>query len=500
MTPHTPAKSSEPESAPPSTRSVGKKRTVLLLLTAAVLSLGCMAIGARGEYRLGPGTVRMEVRPDLQGRTVLSVPPFGTVSADTHQAPLRVQLSPQSVSPSGTQELVESRPSQQQLMQDLREQLVDGVRRLTWRVGLSGLLGGLLAALLFRARSARQIVGAALAGTLLPLLLYGATFAQYDADAFRQPTLTGALSMSPDLLGPVQQFGDRFRQLRSELYEISTITFSLHQFLAQQSPIPPDAIRVLHISDLHLNPVGFDVAEQVAERFDVALVIDSGDLTAEGTELESAFAERIAEFSVPYVFVRGNHDSEATAATVAAAPNGLVLDGELVSVAGLKVFGVGDPLFTPDKSVEQPSTREQIRAKRRFASTVAEQVADLDTVPDVTVVHDSLIAGRITGQVPLVIFGHSHRFEDYEHRDTRMLAVASTGAAGLKSLDPDSDSFIGAQVLYFERDSRRLLGYDRIEVQGPQQEFRLSRTVVTDPDEPEEPEPEPEERIIPSPG
>lgn len=460
----------------------GKLRTLALVLAAIVLSLVAMALAGRGEYHLGPGTVLIDARPDLTGSTVVSIPPFGSVRADTHWPPLRLKLAPQSVNPDSAQTLVESQPTQQDLIEVLRADLTSALMRLTWRVALAGLAGGLLAALLFRTRSPSRILAAALTGTVVPVALYGATFVQYSPEAFRQPTLTGALSRSPELLGPIHQFGQRFEELRTELDEIGSATFSLYQFLTDQSPLPSDAIRVLHISDLHLNPVGLDVALRIADGFDVAFVIDSGDLTAEGTELEAEFTQRISEFSVPYVFVRGNHDSDVTAAAVAAQPNARVLDGDLVTIGGLDVFGVGDPLFTADKTVEQPTNQQQADAKQRFAAKVREQVEALESPPDVTVIHDRLVGSQIIGRVPLILFGHRHRFETDERDGTRFLGVASTGAAGLKSLAPNSRDLMGAQVLYFDPDDGRLLAYDRIEVQGPQQNFTLDRTLVDEED------------------
>jgi hypothetical protein len=145
---------------------------------------------------------------------------------------------------------------------------------------------------------------------------------------------------------------------------------------------------------------------------------------------------------------------------------------------GLKIFGIGDPLFTPDKTVEQPTNDEQRRAKEEFAEQVEDQVAALNAVPDIVVLHDPISTLELRGRVPLVLHGHLHEWSDEETDATIVLGVASTGAAGLKSLAPDSDSAIALQVLYLDRESHRLLGYDRIDVRGPSQQFMLKRTIV----------------------
>lgn len=453
-------------------------RWVEVVLAAVILSLVLTAAAVRGTYDLGPGKVDIRLRPQLQGETVVEIPPFGSIRADTHRAPAAVVLSPASVDPFAAQELVESRPNQQDLVAALRADLEEAFRLFALRLLVAGLVAGVLVAAIARAHRG-ELAAALGAGVLAPLILYAATFSGYNPLAFRQPTLTGALSRSPELLGPVSQFGQRFSALRNELDEIGSITFQLYQFLAEQSPIPADAIKVLHISDLHLNPVGYDVAQQVATRFDVSAVIDSGDATAEGTAVEVGFLDRIRGFDVPYFFVRGNHDSADTQAAVAAQPNARVLDGDLGEVDDVTIFGIGDPLFTPDKTVEQPSTDEQRRAKRAFAERVEGQVAALEEVPDITVLHDPISARELPGRVPLVLHGHLHEWSAEQDEGTFILGVGSTGAAGLKSLAPDSESPISMQVLYLDRDDRRLLGYDRIDVRGPSQQFMLRRTVVS---------------------
>jgi predicted phosphodiesterase len=465
-------------------------RWLEIALAAALLSLALMAAAVRGEYDLGPGKVEIGLRPQLNGTTVVSIPPFGSIEAATHLSPVEVVLSPTSVDTYSAEALVESRPTQDALVATLRADLIEALKKYALRLLLGGLVAGALVAAIARVRSPWELAIALGAAVFAPLGLYLGAFAGYNPDAFRQPTLTGAISRSPELLGPVQQFGQRFNALRTELDEIGGITFQLYQFLAEQDPIPTDAIRVLHISDLHLNPVGYDVAQLVADRFDVEAVIDSGDATAEGSPLEVGFLDRITGFDVPYLFIRGNHDSSVTQEAVASKPNARIVDGTVTEVGGLKIFGVGDPLFTPDKQVEQPTTDEQKQAKRAFSRTVEEQFEALEETPDLVVIHDKLAASRLYGDVPLIIHGHEHRWSAGEEDGTVILGVGSTGAAGLKSLAPESDSTIALQVLYFDREGHTLLGYDRIDVRGPQQQFLLKRTIVAPEDLEEEP-PEP---------
>jgi len=55
---------------------------------------------------------------------------------------------------------------------------------------------------------------------------------------------------------------------------------------------------------------------ELAEKTKVNLVIDTGDLSDLGLPIENELSKGIAELKVPYLFVAGNHDSQATVAAI----------------------------------------------------------------------------------------------------------------------------------------------------------------------------------------
>lgn len=446
-------------------------------LAGAVASLIALPLAGHETYSVGPGQVEIQVSPDWTGSTVIAVPPLGTVRAETHSAPIRVTVSPAALNVAGVETLFETRPSTNELLESLRD---DGNRAgiaFAIRTAVLGGLAGLIAFLIFRGSKPLEAVASGVAGMILPLSLLIATVSQFDARTFREPTLTGALTRAPDVVGPIEEVADRFQAYRRQLDAIGKTTFRIYRFLEEQSVVPENAVRVLHISDLHLNPVGYDVSLQVARQFNADVIVDTGDLTAQGTEVEAGFASRIDQFKVPYLFVRGNHDSDATVAAVAREPNAQVLDGRLTEVGGLTFYGISDPLFTPGSS-EALGNREQQQAKIEYGREVTEAVKQIDPPPDVVLIHDRAAVGGLVGSVPLILSGHGHRWFSRIRDSTVVLGVGSTGAAGLESLTPQPNTPLVLQVLYFDVKTRKLLAYDRIEVRGPQQEFRLSRTVL----------------------
>ena len=124
---------------------------------------------------------------------------------------------------------------------------------------------------------------------------------------------------------------------------------------------------MLHVSDLHLNPAGVVGDPHRGRPVGIDVVVDTGDITDWGSEPEASFVAEIGRLGVPYVYIRGNHDSTVTATSVAAQPGAVVLDNVVREVGGLRFAGIGDPRFTPDKGSEP--TAGASRTATRTAST-----------------------------------------------------------------------------------------------------------------------------------
>ncbi len=138
-------------------------------LAAALLSLALMAAAVTGEYEVGPGKVQISLRPQLKGATEVSVPPFGSIRASTHWAPVAVVLSPTSVDTRSAQALVESRPTQVALVESLREDLIAALKKYALRLLIGGIVAGLLTAALARTRSAGELIMALGVGVAVPV-------------------------------------------------------------------------------------------------------------------------------------------------------------------------------------------------------------------------------------------------------------------------------------------------------------------------------------------
>ena len=119
-------------------------------------------------------------------------------------------------------------------------------------------------------------------GVSIAVVLFGMTWQTYRVAAFGQPTFEGALARAPDVLDAIQReyhdlqgLGDRARVLARQLDELT-------QAAATGSTVPGSDVAILHISDIHLNPVGVEIAGQLASQFHAVAIVDTGDLTSYG--------------------------------------------------------------------------------------------------------------------------------------------------------------------------------------------------------------------------
>jgi predicted phosphodiesterase len=287
-------------------------------------------------------------------------------------------------------------------------------------------------------------------------------------------------------VGSAESIVTRFESYRSQLTKLVTNVSKLYDTVSTLPlyDVDPKTIRVLHVSDIHINPIAWNVIRSLKDQFTVDLVVDTGDISDHGTSAENKFVDEIGRLGVPYVYVRGNHDSMTTQRAVERQKNAVVLDDETRTVAGLTIYGLGDPRFTPDRSVavdSNPATLAQ------FARSHLGNVGKADLVA----VHDPDVARGFSGATPMILTGHTHeRRTAMLPSGTRMLVQGSTGGAGLRALEHDQPTPVQASVLYFDKETKRLQAWDDITLGGlGEQSVHIQRHVEPDPQRMISPEP-----------
>jgi predicted phosphodiesterase len=449
----------------------------LVAVTGIVAALVMTGLGARTEGEVGPGKVVLQARPRPPGATRLQLPPVGRVTADTHAAPVLLEARIDEVNIDRVQALLKDPDPQARLAEEVRRDLRPLFGRLAVRSLILAVLAGAVGGLLLPGRRWWHALLGATAGALAIGLLGGLTWRQFDIEAFNRPSYQGPVERAPSILSAARRHVQEFGQVRDRVRVLSAQVADLYAASAGTvtgsgtGDEAGDEVRILHVSDIHSNPLGAEVARRLAESFRVQAVLDTGDLTSFGYALEARIGDVLRGIPVPYVFVPGNHDSAENRAALAQVPNVVVLGDNVTSVGGLRIMGVADPTFTATNQID---SEEAAATRAREAPGVAAKVDERR--PDVLAVHDRRLAEASKGKVPLVLAGHVHRRTSESQDGTRILTVGSTGSTGLGAFTVDSEQAYEAEVLHF-RDGR-LDVVDYVTVRGVSGEFLVERQVI----------------------
>lgn len=439
----------------------------------------------RYVYDLGPFRVEFFGRPG-PSTTELALPPFGRLEADTHVAPLKLSATLDEVAAVELGEIVQHKG-----VDGLAVEVEEEARHVLGSYALRSLaivlVGAAIAALLIYRDRWRPLLVAIVGAGLVFSGMAGASWLTFKPDAFLSPTFSGSLTLAPRLVGPIRTAGGRIQDFRAELERLVGGAVSAYSTIAATRPTTGVQIVALHVSDIHLSPIGMDFAQRLASSFEVDLVLDTGDLTSFGSPLEQGIISRIGEFGVPYVFVRGNHDSALTVNEVLAQPNAVVLRHEVQEVAGLRIYGAPHPLFTPTLDRDYPD-EEIEQTVQAVGDVVADQVAGLR--PDLLLVHDDRMAEASVGLVPVVASGHFHETTAREEEGTILLRVGTTGAGGLDTFTAPQPIPLSAQLLYFDGDPAELVAWDTVELDPVTQDLTVRRHLPSEVLEEEEPAPQ----------
>lgn len=470
----------EAESAPSPWRRRGRRAGLWLarIGLALVGALVAVLLFARISAPIGPFDATLAVRPGSGGAEV-AVPPLGSLAVDVFDGPLRLDVQLQSVDQVRAQELANDPVRLAGVVDRVTADLQGAVVKLLVITVVVALLGAALVSWLVLRRRREPLIAAGLTGALL-LGIGGVGATTWRPEAMSAPTYTGLLVNANSLIGNAQDIVARFDAYRASLEDLVANVGSLYSTL---SSLPPpgaadETVALLHVSDLHLNPAGFDLVAQVVSQFQVDGVLDTGDITDWGSPPENQLISSVGTLGVPYVFIRGNHDSATTAELIAAQPNTTVLDDSATEIDGISIVGAKDPRFTPDKSTGDDDAPLEVLT--RSGERLAELVDSLDEAPDVALVHDPKQAPPLEGLVPLVLAGHTHDRKVTELDDGGLLMVqGSTGGSGLRALQGEYPEPLTCTVLYFAAGTGRLQAYDEITLGGlGESEVTIQRTVV----------------------
>lgn len=454
------------------------RRKALLFLACSLLGAGvALFFVGSATYHLGALCFSARLKPGL-GRTMLELPPVGTVEARTHLAPFDLVVTLESVDLDQLQRLLGTNPSVQVLLNGLKE----GGRRIAAHFFLRSLalvaLGGAWGASWLRRSWKERAQGAAVA-TVAYLILAAVTAASFNLKAFQNPSYTGILKGAPWVLGLAQTAWQRLDMLGAE---IKLFTQNVRETMEKANALAPlprlqDDLKVLHVSDLHNNSLGLSFVGQIKESFAPDLIVDTGDLTDFGTPLEEGILTRLPELKVPYYVVLGNHDSPVVAEELRRLAGVNLLDG-WIKVKGLTIVGQSDTgSLSPDI---KPATPEEVLAQVTALGAVLQEKGQ---APFMLAVHDPKVGEQFLGVVPVILAGHTHRAEVTVKAGSVMINAGTTGGAGVRGLQGKEEVPLTAALLYIDTGAATpsLDAVDIIRLYPRQGKFELSRTTLRGP-------------------
>ena len=463
-------------------RRTGSRAHPLIVLGATVLVAalgGLLTISLLGSprYHIGPLTVRMSLKPSLAGRTVIFLPPLGSIEASTHAAPVTINAEVVEARVEKLRSLAIQLPSRRVALEQARRQLSAAMRSFLMRLLALAFVGGALAVLLTldRRRPARAALGGALNAIILAVVLLR-VYATYDLGQLRDHAeYRGGLRGAQLAVKLIGVGAINLGELDSGVQNTARSIVKLYEHLTHLNgaSLPRNVTRILVISDIHNNTIGIRLGATLARLYDVDFVLNAGDLTELGTRFERDLATQVGRIARPHVFVTGNHDSPEITAALRRLRNTVLPGGRVVSVRGFRILGVNDPSSL--RSIRRspwPSRRQIAAARASIRGTMARQ----RSVPDILLVHSGSLALPFVGKFPIVVWGHSHVMTVQKFGTGVGVNPGSTGMSGLRFLSPKMPKAMSAVVLYVTQSPRRrVVAADLIEITSPRGEFTIRR-------------------------
>ncbi len=449
--------------------SAGPYARALGLLAVSVLGawLGLLALGGV-RAPVGPVDTSMALRPSLAGGTRITVPPLGDLELDSHAAPVRLDVDVDRLDPARSAELVDHPERFAGLQSQVTHDVLRGAAGLVVASCAAAVCGATALGLVVYRRPRRALAAGGLALALLTAS--GATaYATWNPQSVLEPRFSGLLSSAPSVVGNARSIVSEFDVYQKELARLVTNVSKLYDTASTLPAYQPDptTLRVLHVSDIHLNPASWHLIASLVKQYRIDVIIDTGDTMDHGSAAENHFLDPASTLGAPYVWVRGNHDSRGTQRYLTARKHVIVLDdGRVAQVAGVRIAGVGDPQFTPDRSVAPAGDAAERTAGGRLADALRTQRL-AGTPVDIALAHNPTAVTETDGLVPLALAGHVHHREITTlPQGTRLMVEGSTGGGGLRAVQNKQPAPVQASVLYLDRTTKRLQAWDEITLGG----------------------------------
>ncbi|MCW3490756.1 metallophosphoesterase family protein [Dethiobacter alkaliphilus] len=451
-----------------------RRQLVSLVLLAVVGMLAFVSLFSSYTTVIDAFQLEMDLMIFDHGFTELSMPPLGLVRAQTHMPPLMFRVTLTNINLDKLQAVLE-KAEDQEYLDGLRDTAQRQINIFLVRLLALAFVGGLAGPFIFGERDRKRLLIAGMIGMVVLGILLVSAYATFEPMAFMYPEFEGILEAAPWMFGLLEETLFRVRSLGEQLQLIAANMSILFEQIERLEPLGTveGELKVAHVSDLHNNPAGMDFIKQVVRTFDIHLVIDTGDITDFGTQIEAGLAAPIELFDIPYIFIPGNHDSPEVVDRVQAIDNVTVLEEGQIEVLGLRVAGITDP-SAGDSGMVVPADY----VLDEFADRLQAVIDEADEAPHVVTAHHPRIARRFLGQVPVILTGHLHQVDITERDESVLINAGTTGASGIRGLQARQETPFSLVLLHYGRQAEEelyLKAADVIRVFQLQSGFSMER-------------------------
>jgi len=252
----------------------------LIVIVAIIVALIVVNFAADKVYKLSAFEVGINLHLSKVPVTVINFPPIGKIKARTHLTPFSLIITLEAIHQDRLQDIIDNVKKKEELVDLLYKRGRVVIQSFMVRLLLLGSFGGIVGALLVNFERRSFIIGL-MVGALLIATLTLITYFSYDVGQFNDPQFEGMLEAAPWMMGLIEEGLNDIEELGYEMESIATNMSELFTKVDTLQPLSRVAgdLKVLHVSDIHNNPVALQFVIQIAESFNIDMIIDTGDIT-----------------------------------------------------------------------------------------------------------------------------------------------------------------------------------------------------------------------------
>ncbi len=455
-------------------------KSFAILLTGLISALMSIWLFGPSVIDVEGISIKVAIAPSTASITELRLPPFGVIESRTHQGPVKLSLTLEQINSDSLKTHINNPPDSQEFLQRIRKGIENSVLAFAWRQVIIAFIAAFLMILVvWRTSITKALLNALIGIILLSItIIYSAN--TYNPQAFAEAEYKGVISMAPSVMEFASTSFSNLESIKKDTEKIVSnlrkIFTSADSLMIMANPEDQDqVVKILLISDLHSNPVGIEFTKSLADNFQIDFIINSGDLTDFGTVAEAEAIKDLQTIKTTQLFAAGNHDSPEIMDIVSGYDNFRILDGQMVSVSGLRILGFPDPLVSV-ADVKYASEEEERRLMEEQADIIKSAI-EIQGQPDILIVHNSQLGRKLMYLSRLTVSGHDHQANMVQQGNSIFINPGTSGAAGLRGLYSEEGKTYSAAIAYIAPQSG-LLAIDFIDYSPVSKQFSLQRKLV----------------------